>query len=101
MFVIALTVSVILVSMFQCVPIHKFWETLAGELSHELGGRCIDVDTYFLVAGGINTVTDFALLALVMGPLSISMMSSIDLLILRSLFQSCGVCGLVRLRSYS
>ncbi|KAI4183026.1 MAG: hypothetical protein L6R41_005636 [Letrouitia leprolyta] len=63
-FVIALTVSVILVSMFQCVPIHKFWETLAGELSHELGGRCIDVDTYFLVAGGINTVTDFALLAL-------------------------------------
>ncbi len=63
-FVIALTVACILVSIFQCVPIHDFWDTLGGTLSKELGGHCIRIELYFLVAGAINTVTDFALLAM-------------------------------------
>lgn len=64
-FVIALSISCIFASMFQCVPIHKFWETLGGELAPQLGGRCINVRHYFLISGAINTFTDFALLALV------------------------------------
>ena len=64
-FVIALTVSCILASIFQCIPIHRFWETLAGALAPELGGRCINVQLYFIISGAINTSTDFALLALV------------------------------------
>lgn len=64
-FVIALTFTFVLVSVFQCIPIHKFWETFAGKLSPQLGGKCINVQLYFLISGGINTFTDFALLALV------------------------------------
>ncbi|KAL9600311.1 MAG: hypothetical protein Q9219_003261 [cf. Caloplaca sp. 3 TL-2023] len=56
----ALSLSCILVSIFQCVPIHMFWDTLAGRLAP---ARCINVQTYFLVGGGINTFTDFVLLA--------------------------------------
>lgn len=63
-FVIALTVACILVSIFQCVPIHDFWDTLGGTLSKEVGGRCVKIELYFLIAGSINTVMDFALLAL-------------------------------------
>ncbi|KAI4139555.1 MAG: hypothetical protein L6R39_006225 [Caloplaca ligustica] len=63
-FVIALTFSCVLVSIFQCIPIYKFWETYAGTLAPQLGGRCIDVRLYFLLSGAINTFTDFALLAL-------------------------------------
>ncbi|KAL8636285.1 MAG: hypothetical protein Q9228_006308, partial [Teloschistes exilis] len=51
--------------MFQCVPIHKFWETLGGQLAPQLGGRCINVRHYFLISGAVNAFTDFALLALV------------------------------------
>lgn len=72
-FVIALTVSCIFASIFQCVPVHKFWETSGGELTDESGGRCIDVDLYFLVSGAINAFTDFALLALVRGLLYFKM----------------------------
>ena len=60
-FVLSLTGSCLLVSMLQCIPIHDFWDTYAGRLH---GGRCINVTTYFMVVGGINTFTDFALLAL-------------------------------------
>ncbi|KAL8824702.1 MAG: hypothetical protein Q9170_008072 [Blastenia crenularia] len=41
-----------------------FWETLAGALPSKRGGRCINVQSYFLSAGAINTITDFVLLAL-------------------------------------
>ena len=64
-FVLCLTISCVLVSIFQCVPIHDFWDTLAGTLSPGLGGRCINVQNYFLIAGAINAATDFTLLALV------------------------------------
>ncbi|KAI4244101.1 MAG: hypothetical protein L6R40_003085 [Gallowayella cf. fulva] len=63
-FVIALTVSCVFVSIFQCIPVHKFWETLGGELAPELGGRCINVRSYFVISGSINTITDFVLLAM-------------------------------------
>lgn len=70
-FVIALSISCIFASMFQCVPIYKFWDTLGGELAPQLGGRCINVRRYFLISGSINTFTDFALLALVGWPRSL------------------------------
>lgn len=64
-FVIALTIACVFVSIFQCVPIHKFWETLGGKFAPQLGGRCINVQNYFVISGSINTFTDFALLAMV------------------------------------
>lgn len=63
-FVILLTISCVTVSIFQCIPVHAFWDTLAGALAPKLGGRCINVETYFLIAGAINAATDFTLLAL-------------------------------------
>ncbi|KAI4276161.1 MAG: hypothetical protein L6R38_005729 [Xanthoria sp. 2 TBL-2021] len=63
-FVIALTIACVIVSIFQCIPVHKFWETLGGELAPQLGGRCINVRNYFVISGSINTFTDFALLAM-------------------------------------
>ncbi|KAL8709355.1 MAG: hypothetical protein Q9220_005948 [cf. Caloplaca sp. 1 TL-2023] len=63
-FVTALTIACVLTSVFQCIPIQKFWETLAGALAPLLGGRCINVRIYFLITGSINTLTDFSLLAL-------------------------------------
>lgn len=38
---------------------------MAGTLAAESGGRCIDVELYFLIAGSLNAATDFVLLALV------------------------------------
>ena len=64
-FVVCLTITCILVSIFQCIPIHDFWDTLAGKLTSDLGGRCIDVELYFLTVGAVNAATDFVLLALV------------------------------------
>ena len=62
-FVTALAVSTTLVSIFQCVPIHDFWDAFAGAVSSK--GRCINVQNYFLIVGSINAVTYFVLLALV------------------------------------
>lgn len=64
-FVVGLTIACVVTSVFQCVPIPAFWETLGGELTPQLGGRCINVRLYFLIGGGISTFTDFALLAVV------------------------------------
>lgn len=64
-FVVCLTITCVLVSIFQCVPVDDFWDTLAGALGRKLGGRCINVELYFLIAGSINAATDFVLLALV------------------------------------
>ena len=64
-FVIALTVSCVVVSIFQCIPVHRFWETLGGKLAPLLGGRCVNVRSYFIISGAINAFTDFALLAMV------------------------------------
>ncbi|KAL8654808.1 MAG: hypothetical protein Q9226_003291 [Calogaya cf. arnoldii] len=63
-FVIALTISCVMASIFQCIPVHMFWETLGGKLAPQLGGRCINVRSYFLISGSINAITDFALLAM-------------------------------------
>lgn len=63
-FVIALTISCLLVSLLQCVPIHDFWDTLAGKLDPLSKAKCINIQKFFLISGAINAVTDFALLAL-------------------------------------
>ncbi|KAL8761651.1 MAG: hypothetical protein Q9184_002235 [Pyrenodesmia sp. 2 TL-2023] len=64
LFVVALTIACVVTSVFQCVPIHAFWESFGGKLAPLLGGRCVDVRLYFLISGSIMTVTDFVLLAL-------------------------------------
>ena len=38
---------------------------MAGTVSTKSGGRCINVQLYFLISGSINAATDFVLLALV------------------------------------
>ena len=61
-YVVCITGSCIFVSVFQCIPVHSFWDTLVGQIE---GGRCINVQLYILITGAINAATDFALLALV------------------------------------
>ncbi|KAL8687901.1 MAG: hypothetical protein Q9224_005020 [Gallowayella concinna] len=63
-FVVSLTVACVVVTIFQCIPVHKFWETLGGKLAPQLGGQCINVRHYFIISGSINTFTDFVLLAM-------------------------------------
>ena len=38
---------------------------MAGTVNTNSGGRCINVQYYFLISGSINATTDFVLLALV------------------------------------
>lgn len=64
-FVVCFTISCLFTSIFQCTPVHIFWDTLAGHLAPILGGKCINVDLYLLVGGAIDTATNFVLLALV------------------------------------
>ena len=61
-FTACLTVSALLVCIFQCVPVSGFWTTFAGTLS---GAKCVNVNKFVVVAGDINAVTDFILLAMV------------------------------------
>ncbi|KAL8801103.1 MAG: hypothetical protein Q9182_004696 [Xanthomendoza sp. 2 TL-2023] len=63
-FVVSLTVACVVVTIFQCIPVYKFWETLGGKLTPQLGGQCINVRLYFIISGSINTFTDFVLLAM-------------------------------------
>ncbi|KAF6231454.1 hypothetical protein HO173_010415 [Letharia columbiana] len=63
-FVVCLGVSLFPVSIWTCTPIHDFWTTLGGGVKSRSGGRCVNTQLFYLVSGAINTVTDFALLAL-------------------------------------
>ena len=63
-YTVAFTGAGILIPIFQCIPIHTFWDTFAGKLDPQVKVRCINLELYFLIYGGINTVTDFILLAL-------------------------------------
>lgn len=65
LFVVAFTVSIIIVFIWQCTPISAFWTTLAGELPGTHPGRCIKVELFLIIIGSINAATDFALLVLV------------------------------------
>lgn len=65
LFVLCLGIALIPVTIWTCTPIHAFWTTLGGGLKSQLGGRCVNTQLFYLVSGAINTVTDFALLALV------------------------------------
>lgn len=64
-FVIAFTLSIILIFIWQCTPISAFWTTLAGNLPGDHPGRCIKVELFLIIIGSINAATDFALLVLV------------------------------------
>lgn len=64
LFVVAFTVSIIIVFIWQCTPISAFWTTLAGELPGTHPGRCIKVELFLIIIGSINAATDFALLVL-------------------------------------
>lgn len=61
-FTACLTISSLLVCIFQCIPVYGFWTTFAGKLP---GAKCVDVVRYIIIAGSINAATDFILLGLV------------------------------------
>ncbi len=61
-FTTCLSISTLLVCIFQCVPVSGFWKTFAGVIP---GAKCVDILKFFLIAGGINAATDFVLLILV------------------------------------
>ncbi|KAI1477934.1 hypothetical protein K445DRAFT_307757 [Daldinia sp. EC12] len=57
-FVAAWSISSTVVSIFQCTPIEFAWDTSIP------GGFCINYGVLVLVAGVINVITDFVILAL-------------------------------------
>lgn len=64
-FVLCLGIALVPVSIWTCTPLPAFWNTLGGGVKSQSGSRCINLQLFYLVSGAINTVTDFALLALV------------------------------------
>lgn len=61
--VLAFHVVGILTTVFQCVPIHMFWDVAERMASDRT--RCINVDVYFLVTGSINCFLDFFIVLIV------------------------------------
>ena len=53
------TLGVLLLTIFQCTPIHKFWAPNDDEWGH-----CIDPLTNLLITGSINTVLDVIIVLL-------------------------------------
>ena len=67
-FVTCWLISNLVVGILECSPPQDFWLTVGGQLSRELGGKCIDVVTFFLASGALNCAIDFFLLAMVCPP---------------------------------
>ncbi|KAM0794797.1 hypothetical protein BDR22DRAFT_670235 [Usnea florida] len=88
-YVVCVTISCIFVSVFQCIPVHTFWDTFAGQLK---GGKCINVQLYFLITGIINAATDFALLATPIPVLWRLKTSKLQKLVLTGIF-TIGLCA--------
>lgn len=61
--VAATTIAAVLTVVFECLPIHAFWDDLAGTF----GGRCINVSAFIVDIGIVNAATDFILLMTVSG----------------------------------
>ena len=54
------TLAVLLLTIFQCTPIRKFWDADDDDEA----GHCIDPLTNLLITGAINTVLDFIVVLL-------------------------------------
>ena len=52
----ALATAALLTIIFQCQPIHRFWDFTPG--------HCIEVDHFFLSSGSLNCALDFAIFLL-------------------------------------
>ncbi|KAL8828860.1 MAG: hypothetical protein Q9170_006415, partial [Blastenia crenularia] len=50
-------ISVDLVCLFQCTPVHAFWDT-------GVSGQCVNIDRFFLASGSLNVILDFIIFAL-------------------------------------
>ncbi|KAL8928994.1 MAG: hypothetical protein Q9208_001437 [Pyrenodesmia sp. 3 TL-2023] len=50
-------ISVDLVCLFQCTPVHSFWDV-------GVEGHCINIDRFFLASGSMNVLLDFIIFAL-------------------------------------
>ncbi|KAL8718843.1 MAG: hypothetical protein Q9225_004069 [Loekoesia sp. 1 TL-2023] len=50
-------VSVDLVCLFQCTPVHSFWDV-------GVQGNCVNIDRFFIASGSVNVVLDFIIFAL-------------------------------------
>ncbi|KAL9599289.1 MAG: hypothetical protein Q9219_003916 [cf. Caloplaca sp. 3 TL-2023] len=50
-------VAVVIVSVFQCTPVHAFWDV-------DTPGHCINIDHFFLASGSINVLFDFIIFVL-------------------------------------
>ncbi|KAI9675382.1 MAG: hypothetical protein M1817_001286 [Caeruleum heppii] len=59
LFMVLWVVSGFIVGIFQCVPVHKFWNL-------EAPGYCINKPRYYMIEGIINIFTDFVILLLPM-----------------------------------
>lgn len=83
-FVACWLVSCLLTSILQCIPVHNFWRM------YDTNPQCIKMVPYLLISGGINTATNFILLAMVsFGPLTMK-----PELTCLSQFHCCGISGL-------
>ncbi|KAF6235933.1 hypothetical protein HO173_006129 [Letharia columbiana] len=51
--VLCFTVTFVMIVIFQCVPIHAFWD-----VEDRVHARCVNVNLLFLVAGGVNCALD-------------------------------------------
>ena len=58
-FVVAWFITVFFLVIFQCLPVHHFWDRLTP-------GSCIDSITAFIATAGLNIATDTAILILPM-----------------------------------
>ncbi|KAL8904400.1 MAG: hypothetical protein Q9207_003296 [Kuettlingeria erythrocarpa] len=56
-FVTCYVISVDLVCLFQCTPVHSFWDV-------GVPGHCINIDRFFLASGAVNVLLDFIIFAL-------------------------------------
>ena len=60
--VLSFSITCLMVVVFQCVPIHAFWDVQDRKPGLS---RCINVDVLFLASGGVNTALDFFLVLIV------------------------------------
>ena len=61
--VICFTFTNLIVIIFQCVPIHTFWDVKERVPSGR--ARCINVDDLFLASGSVNCLLDFLITMMV------------------------------------
>lgn len=90
--VVSFTLGVLMLTIFQCMPIHKFWDT-------DQPGHCINPLNNLLITGSINTVLDFIVVLLPV-PLLWQLRTTVQQkCVLTCIFISAGfVCGVSIIR---